>query len=99
MSGLSTKGEIQVDDGAATALRSRRRSLLPAGVKEVIGDFERHDVVAIADGQGQRIAWGVANYSAKDIAAIKGMHSARIQEALGHRFGDEVVHRNNLVVL
>ncbi|MBI4197982.1 MAG: glutamate 5-kinase [Chloroflexi bacterium] len=99
MSGLSTRGEIRVDDGAARALRTLGRSLLPAGVREVIGDFERHDVVAIADGQGQRIGCGVANYSAKDSAAIKGMHSARIQEALGHRYGDEVVHRNNLVVM
>ncbi|MBI4312466.1 MAG: glutamate 5-kinase [Chloroflexi bacterium] len=99
MSGLSTRGEIRVDDGAARALRTRQRSLLPAGVREVVGDFDRHDVVAIADGSGQRIACGVANYSARDIAAIKGMHSARIQEALGHRFGDEVVHRNNLVVV
>jgi len=99
MSGLSTRGEIRVDDGAARALRTRQRSLLPAGVNSVLGDFARHDVVAIADAQGHRFAWGVANYSAEDIAAIKGMHSDRIQDALGHRFGDEVVHRNNLVLV
>ena len=99
LSGLSAKGEIRVDDGAASALRSQHRSLLPAGVVEVRGDFERQDVVLILDSQGQKIACGVANYSARDVAAIKGLHSDRIQEALGHQYGDEVVHRNNLAVL
>ena len=99
LSGLSTRGEIRVDSGAATALQSQHRSLLPAGVQEVRGDFNRHDVVLIVDSQGQRIACGVANYSSRDIAAIKGLHSDHIQEALGHRYGDEVVHRNNLVML
>ncbi|MFC1935350.1 glutamate 5-kinase [Chloroflexota bacterium] len=99
LSGLSTRGEIRVDSGAALALRSQHRSLLPAGVQEVRGDFNRHDVVLIVDGQGQRIACGVANYSAREIAAIKGLHSDRIQGALGHQYGDEVVHRNNLVML
>lgn len=99
LSGLSAKGEIMVDDGAALALRSQHRSLLPAGVVEARGDFERQDVVLIVDRQGQKIACGVVNYSARDVAAIKGLHSDRIQEALGHQYGDEVVHRNNLAVL
>ena len=99
LSGLSTRGEICVDSGAVAALRSQHRSLLPAGVQEVRGEFNRHDVVLIVDGGGQRIACGVANYSSKDIAAIKGLRSDRIEEALGHRYGDEVVHRNNLAVL
>jgi len=99
LSGLSTRGEIRIDDGAASALRSQHRSLLPAGVQEVHGDFNRHDVVLIVDGQGQRIACGVANYSSREIAAIKGLRSDLIQEALGHQYGDEVVHRNNLVML
>ncbi len=99
LSGLSTRGEIQVDGGATTALRSQYRSLLPAGVQEVRGIFNRHDVVLIVDDAGHRVACGVVNYSARDVAAIKGMHSARIEEALGYRFGDEVVHRNNLVLL
>ena len=99
LSGLSTRGELRVDNGAATALRSQHRSLLPAGVQEVRGDFVRHDVVLIVDGEGQRIACGVTNYSSKEVAAIKGLHSDRIQEALGHEYGDEIVHRNNLAVL
>ena len=99
MSGLSTRGEIRVDGAAALALRSQHRSLLAAGVQEVHGDFDRHDVVLVVDGQGHKIACGVANYSARDIATIKGLRSDRIQEALGHQYGDEVVHRNNLAVL
>ena len=99
LSGLSNRGEILVDKGAASALRSDHRSLLPAGIQEVHGDFDRHDVVLIVDGEAQRVACGVANYSSKEVAAIKGLHSDRIQEALGHYYGDEVVHRNNLAVL
>ncbi len=99
LSGLSTKGEILVDRGAASALRAHHRSLLPAGVQEVHGDFGRHDVVLIIDGDGQRVACGVTNYSAEEVATIKGLHSDRIRATLGHEYGDEVVHRNNLAVL
>ena len=99
LSGLSTRGEILVDKGATSALRSHHRSLLPAGVQGVRGYFNRHDVVLIVDGEGQRIACGVTNYSSGEVAAIKGLHSDRIEETLGHDYGDEVVHRNNLVVL
>ncbi len=99
LSGPSASGEICVDDGAAEALRSQHRSLLPAGILEARGDFERHDVVLIVDKRGRKVACGVANYSARDVAAIKGLRSDRIQEALGHQYGDEVVHRNNLAVL
>ena len=99
LSGLSTKGELRVDQGAASALRSQHRSLLPAGVQEVRGDFARHDVVLVVDSEGQRIACGITNYSSKEVAAIKGLRSDRIQQALGYQYGDEVVHRNNLAVL
>ena len=99
LSGLSTKGEILVDQGAVSALRSQHRSLLPAGVQEVHGEFSRHDVVLIIDYQGNRIACGVTNYSSNEVSTIKGLHSDRIQQALGHQNGDAVVHRNNLAVL
>ena len=99
LSGLSTKGELRVDHGAASALRSQHKSLLPAGVQEVHGDFSRHDVVLVVDSEGQRVACGITNYSSKEVAAIKGLRSNRIQQALGYQYGDEVVHRNNLAVL
>ena len=99
LSGLSTRGEIQVDDGAASALRTKHGSLLPVGVKDVRGNFNRRDVVLIVDGEGRKVACGVANYSAEEIAAIKGLRSSKISEALGHEYGEEVVHRNNLALL
>ena len=99
LSGLSTRGEIQVDDGAVAALLKDNRSLLPAGVKEVLGSFDRGDIVAILDAQGEQIAAGIANYSSGELDEIKGSHSNRIEETLGHNYGAEVVHRNNMVFL
>ncbi|MDP2948230.1 MAG: glutamate 5-kinase [Chloroflexota bacterium] len=99
LAGLSLKGSIVVDGGAVRALRQEKRSLLPAGVRRVEGSFERGDAVAICDGEGQRIACGIANYGAADIEAIRGLRSERIEEALGHEYGAEVVHRDNLVLL
>ena len=99
LSGLSTRGEILVDGGAVNALCQRSRSLLPAGVTEVAGSFERGDIVSILDPNRAQIACGIANYSSEQVSKIKGLHSDRISEVLGHQYGDEVVHRNNLVIL
>ncbi len=99
VAGLSLKGSIAVDAGASRALRDQGRSLLPAGVRDVEGDFERGDAVAITDGDGRRIACGIANYSAQEILRIRGVRSDRIEEVLGHHYGGEVVHRDNLVLL
>ena len=97
-SGLSTRGEIVVDDGAADVLRRSNRSLLPAGVSEVVGTFARGDIVSIMDRTGSRIAAGIANYDAADLAQIKGLHSSEIGQKVGHH-GDEVVHRSNMVLM
>jgi glutamate 5-kinase len=99
VAGLSLKGSIAVDEGAIKALREQRRSLLPAGVKDTKGSFSRGDAVAITDGNGQRIACGIANYSAEEILRIRGMRSDRIEAELGHNYGGEVVHRDNMVLL
>jgi glutamate 5-kinase len=99
LTGLSLKGSIAVDAGASRALQEQERSLLPAGVRDVEGDFQRGDAVAITDGDGRRIAYGIANYSAEEILRIRGLRSDRIEEALGHHYGGEVVHRDNLVLL
>ena len=99
LSGLSTRGEIVVDAGAAEALRRNHSSLLPAGVKEVRGDFRRGDIVLVVDTRGERVACGIVGYGAADVAAIKGMRSDRIEDALGHQYGAEVLHRNNMVLL
>ena len=99
LSGLSTKGCIIVDAGAAKALLDQRRSLLPAGVREVRGPFKRGDTVNIALPEGPVIACGITNYDDRELAAICGVRSDRIAAVLGHEYGAEAVHRNNLVVL
>lgn len=99
LSGLATRGRIVVDAGAARALREENKSLLPAGVKDVEGPFERGDAVNIHGPDGERIACGITNYGDGDVAAIRGLRSDRIAAALGHDYGAEVVHRNNLVLL
>jgi len=99
LSGLSTKGKVVVDSGAALALKKQKRSLLAAGIKQVEGDFQRGDIVNIHDPEGSRLGCGITNYSSNDIGVIKGTHSRKIATLLGYDYGSEVVHRNNLVVL
>jgi len=99
LSGLSWRGRIVIDEGAVKALRGGKASLLPAGVVGTEGDFQRGDVVAIVDAQGQQVACGIANYSAQEVEAIKGLRSDRIAELLGYTYGQEVVHRDNLVLM
>jgi glutamate 5-kinase len=99
LAALSVKGDIVVDDGAAKVLRERKTSLLPAGVKEVEGSFQRGETVAIVDQSGMRIACGITNYSSEEILRIRGIRSDRIEEVLGHHYGSEVLHRNNMVLL
>jgi glutamate 5-kinase len=99
LSGLCIRGKLIVDSGAASALKSQQRSLLPAGVKSLQGKFQRGDIVNIHDQQGTRIGCGITNYSSADIEAIMGSHSGHIASLLGYDYGTEVVHRNNLVIL
>jgi len=99
VSGLSTRGGLAVDSGAARALRKQNRSLLATGIKKVEGEFQRGDVVTIYDHKGAILGCGISNYSSADIGTIKGAHSKKITTLLGYDYGSEVVHRNNLVVL
>lgn len=99
LSGLSVRGSVVVDDGAAVALRERNTSLLPAGIREVCGQFDRGDSVQITNAAGDRIAYGISNYSSEDVDRIKGLRSTRIAEVLGRDYGTEVVHRDNLVLV
>ena len=99
LSGLNSKGAIMIDDGAVRALKEGGKSLLPAGVTGVEGNFRRGDVVNILGPAGVRIASGLTNYDAKDVTTIQGAKSNAIQELLGAEYGEEVVHRNNLVLV
>jgi glutamate 5-kinase len=99
LSGLSTKGKLTVDSGAALALKKQNRSLLAAGIKSAEGDFDRGDIVEIFDTEGTQIGCGIANYRAVDINTIKGAQSSKISSLLNFDYGPEVVHRNNLALL
>ena len=99
LSGISSRGRLVVDDGAVAALKKQNRSLLPAGIRDVEGEFGRGDIVNIVDGEGNSLAYGISSYSSSYIATIKGARSDGIQKLIGYEYGAEVVHRNNLVVL
>jgi glutamate 5-kinase len=95
---FSPKGQVMVDDGARQALLRRGSSLLPVGVREVLGEFRQGDAVSVVAG-GEEIARGLVNYSADEVRAMKGCHSSEIAARIGYRNFDEVIHRDNLVVL
>jgi glutamate 5-kinase len=95
---LTPKGRITVDSGAVRALR-QGRSLLPAGVVAANGAFERGDLIAIEDENRQVIGHGLSAYSVGDTRAILGHKSSEIENLLGYRGRDEVIHADNLVML
>ncbi|HVY84494.1 MAG TPA: glutamate 5-kinase [Caulobacterales bacterium] len=95
---LSAQGALVVDDGAAAALRSGK-SLLPAGVTDVRGAFEKGDAVRVLDASGAEIARGLARYDAEDARKIKGLKSAAIADALGYAAGAALVHADDMVVV
>jgi glutamate 5-kinase len=99
LSGLAVRGSLVVDEGAAQALRERNTSLLPAGVREVCGEFARGDTVQILTADGRQVACGITNYDSRDAEAIRGLKSSKIAEVLGHDYGTELVHRDNLVLV
>ncbi|MBM4039703.1 MAG: glutamate 5-kinase [Planctomycetes bacterium] len=92
-------GRLIVDDGARRALAERGKSLLASGVRAVHGTFAKGDVVALAVGQDEPFARGLANYSSAELALIQGHHTRDIQSRLGRSASAEVVHRDNLVIL
>ncbi len=92
------KGTILIDDGAVSALVEKNKSLLPAGIQKIIGEFDRGDVVGIAGSNGRLIARGLSNYSAAEIEAIRGKKTAQVRAMLAEAAYDEVVHRDNLVL-
>ena len=99
LSGVSNKGNIKVDKGAVSALKSSKTSLLPAGVLSCFGRFERGDIVYIKDEHENNIAAGISNYGSSDLLQIQRLKSDRIEQVLGHYYGDEVIHRDNMVML
>ncbi len=95
---LAPAGRIRVDDGAVAALRAGK-SLLPAGVRAVEGRFEKGDAVLVVDGEGRAVAKGIVSYDADDARRIAGRRTDEIEAVLGWRGRDELVHRDDLVLL
>jgi glutamate 5-kinase len=96
---ISRGGHIVVDGGAVKALRDSGRSLLPAGIAAIEGVFARGESIEVRDTAGARIAAGTTNYASDELFRIRGLHSDRIAETLGYAYGDEVIHRDNMVLL
>ncbi|MCK9229582.1 MAG: glutamate 5-kinase [Syntrophales bacterium] len=95
---LRSRGKLVIDDGAVGAIVNNGKSLLPTGIIEVDGDFSIGDPVTCIDTKGTVIAKGLANYSSADLGKIKGLKTSRIEQVLGTKPYDEVIHRDNMAV-
>jgi len=94
---LKPQGTLIIDDGAVKAL-DMGKSLLPAGIRQVDGRFERGDAIVVRDGDGREIARGLAAYGAADAERIAGKRSLEIEAILGYRGRDEMIHRDDLAL-
>jgi glutamate 5-kinase len=92
------RGRLIVDHGARRAIETDGRSLLPIGVVEVLGSFDKGDVVSLCDPAGDQFARGLTNYPAHEIVCIKGLRTDQIAGVLGHRPYEEIIHRDNMAV-
>jgi glutamate 5-kinase len=95
----AVNGSLLLDDGAAHVLKGAGGSLLAVGVTEVKGQFDRGEIVLCVDSGGREIAKGIVNYSSIEAGKIAGKHSAQFEEILGYRDQDELIHRDNLVLI
>jgi len=95
---LKSKGVVVVDDGAASAILKRGKSLLPSGIVKVEGEFNVGAPVEFSRGDREILGKGLVNYSAADIRKIMGLRTNKIRERLGDKPYDEVIHRDNLVI-
>lgn len=93
------RGDVIVDDGAKKAIVQKGKSLLPSGVVKIKGGFDRGDLVTCLGPRGKEFARGLVNYSATELERIKGLRSNQIESTLGYKYSDEVIHRDDLVVL
>jgi glutamate 5-kinase len=96
---LKPGGTLVIDDGARGAITERGRSLLPSGLREVRGSFGVGACVHCLGLDGREFARGLVNYSAAELEKIKGRHSREIESTLGYKVSDEIIHRDDLVVL
>ncbi|SEA68871.1 glutamate 5-kinase [Alkalimonas amylolytica] len=97
--GLKSQGQIQLDPGAVKALQQQGASLLAKGVSAVSGQFDKGDAVLLCDSSGSPFAKGICQYPASELSRIKGLHSQHIAATLGYCPREEVIHRDDLVLL
>jgi len=97
--GRAPRGVIQIDEGACRALVEQGKSLLAAGIVEVKGTFDEGASVEVNDPRGRAVARGLVNYTSEQILRIQGSKSSEIKGILGRKDFDEVIHRDNLVIL
>ncbi|MGL4461379.1 MAG: PUA domain-containing protein, partial [Planctomycetia bacterium] len=93
------KGSLRVDAGAVAALSHKQRSLLPVGIVDVVGSFVPGDVVSVETMDGVVFARGLTNYSSEEARTVMGQPTSRLAELLPAARYDEIVHRDNLVLL
>ena len=91
-------GSVVIDAGAAKALKEGK-SLLAVGIREVVGEFERGETLAIKDAGGRALARGITNYSSAELALIKGRKSEEIEAVLGYKYEDEALHIDNIALI
>ena len=91
-------GSVAIDAGAARALKEGK-SLLAVGIREVVGEFERGETLAIKDASGRVLARGITNYSSAELALIKGRKSEEIEAVLGYKYEDEALHIDNIALI
>jgi glutamate 5-kinase len=96
---LRPSGSLALDRGATEALRSKGRSLLPSGIRDVRGEFASGDCVSLLDSDGVEFGRGLVNYPAADVLKVKGMRSQEIPRVLGYKVADEIIHRDNFVLI
>jgi glutamate 5-kinase len=95
---LRSRGKLILDDGARTAIVEHGKSLLPSGIIGVEGNFDVGDPVTCIDQNGMTLAKGLVNYGSQEILKIMGLKSSKIEQVLGHKDYDEVIHRDNMAV-
>lgn len=95
---LRSRGKLTLDDGAKKALIEEGKSLLPSGIIAVEGDFHVGDPILCLDTAGKVLAKGLTNYGAEEIGKIMGLKTSKIQQVLGYKDYDEVIHRDNMAV-
>ncbi len=96
---LRPSGALSVDRGAADALQSKGRSLLPSGIRAIRGDFGGGDCVSLLDPDGIEFGRGLVNYPAADVLKVAGRRSSEISGLLGYKVADEIIHRDNFVLM